>query len=87
MGYRTRLNQLKREKSARDEREITYQEIADAAGIAYSTIQRYAHDVVPRPDYTVLASLSAYFGIPVEQLVIAVEEDENSGELVAVAAV
>lgn len=86
MGYRTRLNQLRREKSAKEEREITYQEIAAEAGIAYSTIQRYAHGVVARPDYTVLASLASYFGVPVEKLVIAVEDDVNPGQRVAVAA-
>jgi transcriptional regulator with XRE-family HTH domain len=86
MGYRTRIDELRRKRAVELNKDITYQEIARATGLNYMTIHRYATKVVPNPHFATLAKIAQYFEIPVEQLVIPEDEDTEQGQKVAVAA-
>ena len=77
MPYRTRLQELRLQRQAAVGNAITWQEIADEIGVALSTIYRYVHEPVSRPDYSVIDRLAAYFDVPVRELVFFVEENED----------
>jgi len=79
----TRMKQLIREKSAREHRDITYREIAEETGLAWSTVERYANNRVRRPDLEVVAKLCAFFGVSLSEFVV---EDDEASEQTAVAA-
>jgi transcriptional regulator with XRE-family HTH domain len=83
MPYRTRLQELKLKMQADKGDTITWQEIADEVGIALSTIQRYVHEPVSRPDYSVIDRLAIYFDVPIRDLIYL--EEEQDPQLVAVA--
>ena len=86
MRYRTRLRQLKLEKAMRMGKEITYQDVAEATGLSYQTVHRYATKVIPRPDYETVVKLANYFQVPVEEFMLAGREEADEGQLVAVLA-
>jgi transcriptional regulator with XRE-family HTH domain len=59
-----RLAQLRREKAARDHRDIDQAEIAKAIGIGagkQSYVSRWENDIIPRDE--VLAKLAGYYGV------------------------
>ena len=66
----TRMKQLMREKAARDGKRITYSDIAQATGLAWSTVERYANNRVRRPDLEVVAKLCDYFGVSLSEFVL-----------------
>jgi len=77
MAYKTHLRELKLQEQAKRGEAMTWQQIADEVGIAYSTIQRYVHESVPSPDYSVIDRLAEYFGVSVRDLIYRVEDDET----------
>ena len=61
-GFGERLAQERREKAARDRRDITQRDVAKAVNLTSAAISRYeAGDVIPNDD--ILARLAAYYGI------------------------
>lgn len=81
--YRTRLRQLKLEKAMRMGKEITYQDVAEATGLSYQTVHRYATKVIPRPDYETVVKLANYFRVSVEDFMLASQEDIDEGQMAA----
>jgi hypothetical protein len=89
--FRTRLEKWKYELSAELGRLVTYEELADASGVAYSTLQKHVGHSFARPDYATAKkicdafndmsskkrSLDDYFYL---------EEESEPGQAVAVAA-
>lgn len=75
---RWRLDKLKRlilEKSLRDDRRITNNDIAEATGLHWVTISRYVNGQVRRPDLETLQKIAQYFGVNVAYFL-----EEDSGE-------
>ncbi len=79
MGYRIRVDELRRKRAAERNEDITYADIAKATGLNYRTVHRYATKRIARPDYLTLARLAQFFEVPVEALI-----DEGQGQKVAV---
>lgn len=59
----SRLERLKYDKGKRDERHIPWDEIAGDAGIAYTTMLRWAKGQFDWYDKKALAKLDAYFEV------------------------
>lgn len=85
-GYKSHLIREKLRMAARKGHDISYQDIADATGLAYMTVHRYATKVIPRPDFETVLKLAGYFGVPVEDFVYSVAEETETPEVLAVAA-
>jgi transcriptional regulator with XRE-family HTH domain len=81
MPYRTRLQELRLNLQAEKGETITWQEIADEINIALSTIQRYVHEPVARPDYSVIDRLARYFDVPIRDMIYLDEEVEDPQEM------
>jgi len=86
--YKTRIKQWKRELSAELERNVTYDEIAEATGIAYSTLLKHANHEFVRPDYGTAARICKFFNerslfmrTPLDYF-----EDDSTGQPAAVVA-
>jgi transcriptional regulator with XRE-family HTH domain len=60
LGFR--LAQERREKAAREERDIEQNEIAKAAGVTQGSYSRYEADAT-KPDDETMKKLAAYFGV------------------------
>lgn len=84
MPYKTRLRELKLKLQAEKGETISWHSIANEVGIAYSTIQRYASEAIPRPDYAVVDRLAMFFDVPIREFIYRVEDDDQ-GQQVAVA--
>jgi len=78
--YRTRLIPLKLKLAAKLGRDISYQDIANATGLSYQTVHRYATKAIPRPDYETVAALARYFSVSVEQFVYEDRPDDMTSE-------
>lgn len=88
-GYKTQLDQWKRELSAELHRDISYEEIAEATGLSYSTLIKHRSHSFTRPDLATAAKIVAYFNeksdTPRSTMEYFVEESEE-GQGVAVPA-
>ena len=80
-GYKTHLNRERLKLAVRLGREVPYQEIADAVGLNYMTVHRYATKTISRPDLDTVLKLADYFGVPVEEFVF---KEDKKGQLEAV---
>lgn len=67
--YRTKLIPMKLAKAKDVGHDISYQDIAEATGLSYMTVHRYATKPIPRPDYETVARLASYFGVAIEEFV------------------
>ena len=56
-------------------RRIYYDEIADATGLSWSTVERYINGRVSQPRLSTVARLAKYFEVPIEELL---EDDEGN---------
>lgn len=59
----SRLEEIKQEKEQREGRNITWEEVAENAGIAYTTMLRWAKGQLDRYDKKALAKLCEYFEV------------------------
>ena len=59
----TRIKILMFEKSARERRRITYQDVADGTGLSWSAVERYANGRLDRPNEEWLGMIADYFGV------------------------
>lgn len=59
----SRLETLKREKEAREDRDIEWQEVAEIADISMSTLIRYRRNDVKQPQFHVVMALCDYFDV------------------------
>jgi transcriptional regulator with XRE-family HTH domain len=57
-----RFRQLRREKSAREQRDITLRDVSEATGIAISTLSRLESGSAKGVELDTLAKLAAYYG-------------------------
>lgn len=71
----TQINQLLREKSYKEKRDVSQRMLAEAVGLALPTVERYASGRVVRPDLTTVYKIARYFGVPI--LFFRVGEDEE----------
>jgi putative transcriptional regulator len=71
-----RIDQLIREKQAEWERDITYEEISEATGIAKSTISRMKSDG-KGIRYDVLNGLCFFFGCQVGDVLVYTPDDKE----------
>jgi len=58
-----RLGELKEQKEQREKRTISWNEIANTTGIAYTTLLRWKNNNVDRFDEPMLVKLCEYFGV------------------------
>lgn len=90
-GYKTQIEQWKRELSAELRRDVTYEEIAAETGLSYSTLMKHANHVFKRPDYGTAARICDFFNARSQKertplhYFLEVTEDEQ-GEKMAVTA-
>ena len=71
----SRLETLKREKEAKEDRDIEWQEVADSAAVSISTLIRYRRNEVKQPQFHVVMALCDYFGVSPDYF----EEEETPG--------
>ncbi|MFC1959475.1 helix-turn-helix domain-containing protein [Chloroflexota bacterium] len=73
----SRIERLKRQKEFEEDRDIEWQEIADAAHISLSTLARYRANTVGRPQKTILMAICNYFDVSVEFFVAGDDQGEE----------
>lgn len=70
----TRLEELLREKEARDGVKITLEQLADDTKLSYGTILKWAKNQVARYDGDTLATLCEYFACEVGDVLVLIRE-------------
>ena len=85
--FTTNLEQWRRELAAELRRDVTFEEIASGAGVAYSTVIKHTSHTYRRPDYATAAAICAYFNklsktqrTPLEYFEASYEEEEGESE-------
>lgn len=75
MKLRSRIQQLTREKAAREERNITVLDLMRETGLGRSTVYSWWHDKLTRRDDEIILVWVEYFGLDsLDQLFEIVEE-------------
>jgi hypothetical protein len=89
---RTRLEKWKYELSAELDRLVTYEELADESGVAYSTLQKHVGHAFRRPDYATAKKICDAFNRlsgsqtrSPDDYFFYVDEEDGPGQAVAVA--
>ena len=77
MGKRVkfRFRQLRRELSAREERDVTLQEVHDATGIAMSTLSRLERGNSKAIDLEILDKLATFYNLSSAADLLVIEEE------------
>ena len=90
---KTRLEKWKYELSAELGRLVTYEELADESGVAYSTLQKHVGHTFRRPDYATAKKICDAFNRlsdaqtrSPDDYFFYVEEESEPGQVVALAA-
>lgn len=74
---KTRLRQLRREKSARENREVYAHEVASAIGLSDKNWLEYETNKKKDISFELMARICAYYGIGIDQLIELTEEERK----------
>lgn len=66
----TKIKVLMFERSARERRRHTYQDVADGTGLTWSAIERYANGRVDRANEEWLGLIADHFGVPLNYFLV-----------------
>ena len=69
-----RFRQLRRELSAREQRDVTLKDVSEATGIAISTLSRLESGSAKGVELETLAKLAAYYGVDSGADLLSIEE-------------
>lgn len=72
---KTRIQQLLREKSAREDRNVTQKELAEFVDVQQVVISRYANGKITRPHMPHLFKMCEFFGVTLNDLVVADDQE------------